>query len=89
MLLAVIVVGLVATFGMNFGVLIPAFARTTSLIGAAGYGFLMAASGIGSLLAACGGVRWPAAPVRLATGDDPRAGVVALAVHAVLSVALG
>jgi MFS family permease len=68
-LLAVVVVGSVATFGMNFNVLIPAFAQDQLASGAAGYGFLMAASGIGSLLAALrlafGG--WPR-PIRLATG---------------------
>jgi MFS family permease len=61
-LLAVVVVGLVATFGMNFAVLIPAFARDELGSGAAGYGFLMAASGLGSLLAA----------LRLAFGGQPR-----------------
>jgi MFS family permease len=68
-LVAVLVVGSVATVGMNFGVLIPAFAEGDLQSGAAGYGFLMAASGIGSLLAAMrlvfGG---RPRPVRLATG---------------------
>ena len=68
-LLAVVVVGGVATVGMNFDVLIPAFAQDDLAAGAAGYGFLMAASGIGSLLAAMrlvfGG---RPRPVRLATG---------------------
>jgi MFS family permease len=69
-LLAVVVVGSVATVGMNFNVLIPAFAQYQLASGAAGYGFLMAASGIGSLLAALrlafGG--WPR-PIRLVTGS--------------------
>ncbi len=68
-LLAVLVVGGVATVGMNFGVLIPAFAQGELGSGAAGYGFLMAASGIGSLAGALrlvfGG---RPRPVRLATG---------------------
>jgi MFS family permease len=62
-LLAVLVVGSVATVGMNFGVLIPAFAQNELASGAAGYGFLMAASGVGSLLAA----------VKLVFGGRPRA----------------
>jgi len=51
-LLATVVVGTVATVGMNFNVLIPAFAQHELQSDATGYGFLMAASGIGSLLAA-------------------------------------
>ena len=76
-LLAVTTVGVVATVGMNFNVLIPAFAQNDLQSGAAGYGFLMAASGVGSLLAARPARhRWPAA--RGPPGDgcaDPRSGV--------------
>ena len=68
-LLAVIVVATVATVGMNFTVLIPAFAQQDLGSDASGYGFLMAASGVGSLLAAMrlvfGG---RPRPIRLATG---------------------
>lgn len=51
-LLGVSVVGLVATFGMNFNVVVPAMARDVLGVGAAGYGFLMAATGLGSLTSA-------------------------------------
>jgi MFS family permease len=51
-LLAVLVVGVVATFGMNFSVLVPAYTQDVLHADAAVYGFLMSASGIGSLLAA-------------------------------------
>jgi MFS family permease len=51
-LLAVAGVGLVATFGMNFPVIIPVLTQEVLHAGASGYGFLMAASGIGSLTAA-------------------------------------
>jgi MFS family permease len=61
-LLTVFVVGAVATFGMNWNVLIPAFAQVELQSDAAGFGFLMAASGIGSLLAA----------LRLVFGGRPR-----------------
>jgi MFS family permease len=51
-LLAVVVVGLVATFGMNFQVLMPPLADDVLHVGASGYGFLMAASGLGSTVVA-------------------------------------
>ncbi|MCJ7709633.1 MAG: MFS transporter, partial [Chloroflexi bacterium] len=51
-LLATIVVGLAGLFAMNFNVVIPALARDVLHTDAAGYGFLMAASGIGALIAA-------------------------------------
>ncbi len=53
-LLATVTVGLVATFAMNFGVTIPALAREVLETDATGYGFLMTATGIGSLVAALG-----------------------------------
>lgn len=68
-LLAVLVVGGVATFGMNFNVLIPAFAADDLASGATGYGFLMAASGVGSLIAALAlAFRGKARTSRIATG---------------------
>jgi len=53
-LLAVSVVGLGATFGMNFSVLAPPLADHILDVGATGFGFLMAATGIGSTAAALG-----------------------------------
>lgn len=62
-LLALVIIGLVATFGMNFPVVIPPLAADILRVGAPGYGFLMAAMGLGSLLAALtiafGGTRGP------------------------------
>jgi len=51
-LLSVTVIGVVATFGINFSVVIPPLAALTLNVGPVGYGFLMAASGVGSLVAA-------------------------------------
>ena len=68
-LLAVRIVGLVATFGMNFNVLVPPLADNILLVGAIGYGFLMAASGLGSTVVGPVGRVQPA-PV--AEGDDRR-----------------
>lgn len=45
-------VGIVATFGMNFGVLLPDIARTDFAIGSSGFGLLMSSLGVGSLLSA-------------------------------------
>jgi MFS family permease len=53
-LLPTVVIFLVATFGMNFTVLVPALTEGVLHSDAAGYGFLMAASGVGSLVAALG-----------------------------------
>ncbi|MEO8207424.1 MAG: MFS transporter [Chloroflexota bacterium] len=51
-LVPVLSIGLVATVGMNFNVLIPPLAKDVLHVGAPGFGFLMAASGVGSLAAA-------------------------------------
>ncbi|TAK02654.1 MAG: MFS transporter [Chloroflexota bacterium] len=53
-LLPILVIGLVATFGMNFSVVVPALARDVLHVGAEGFGFLMAATGVGSFVAAMG-----------------------------------
>jgi MFS family permease len=53
-LLATVTVGIVSTFAMNFGVVIPAYARVVLETDATGFGLLMAATGIGSLVAALG-----------------------------------
>lgn len=45
-------VGLVATFGLNYNVILPGMARDEFAIGATGFGFLMSAFGVGSLAAA-------------------------------------
>jgi MFS family permease len=51
-LLATATVGIASLLGMNFGVTIPTFAREVLDTDATGFGFLMAATGIGSLTAA-------------------------------------
>jgi predicted MFS family arabinose efflux permease len=51
-LVALVTLGLVATFGINFQVIVPPIARDVLGSDAAGFGFLLAASGVGSLLAA-------------------------------------
>jgi MFS family permease len=50
--IAVVVIGLVSTVALNFSVIMPAYAKDVLHGDAATYGFLMAASGVGSLLAA-------------------------------------
>jgi len=51
-LMSMIVLALVSTFALNFQVLIPVLSREVLLGDADTYGFMMAASGAGSLLAA-------------------------------------
>ena len=48
----IVLVGVVATFGLNYNVLLPGMARDQFAIGAQGFGLLMSAFGVGSLLAA-------------------------------------
>jgi MFS family permease len=51
-LLAILMVGIVSTVGINFNVAVPPVAKNVLDVGATGYGFLMAAMGVGSLVAA-------------------------------------
>ena len=52
LLLVILVVGLVLLFGSNFNVVLPLFATDVLHVGATGFGFLSAATGIGALLSA-------------------------------------
>ena len=61
-LMALATLGLTATFGMNFQVVIPPLARDALGVDASGFGFLMTASGLGALAAA----------VALVIGGKPR-----------------
>ena len=79
-LLAILVIGLVSTFGMNFSVVIPALAKEVLGLQAEGYGFLMAASGVGSLLAA----GWIAVSGGLPRANRLVGGAIALGVAEVL-----
>ncbi len=51
-LLLILVAGLVLLFGSNFNVVLPLFATNILHVGASGFGFLSAATGLGSLLSA-------------------------------------
>ena len=51
-LLVILVVGLVLLFGSNFNVVLPLFATAVLHVGATGFGFLSAATGVGALLSA-------------------------------------
>ena len=80
-LLALSVVGLVSTVAMNLQVLIPPLARDVLGTGASGFGFLMAASGLGSIIGA----------LAVASRGRPRtiAIVVAALVLGIFEVGLG
>ena len=84
------VVGFVATVGMNFNVLIPPLAQNVLDSDAAGFGFLMTASGVGSLdgrharsCSAAGRGRSALRP-----GPSPRLAVARAGVHEVVPVSL-
>ncbi len=49
-LLVILVVGLVLLFGSNFNIVLPLFATDVLHVGATGFGFLSAATGVGALL---------------------------------------
>jgi MFS family permease len=51
-LVVIVVVGLVLLFGSNFNVVLPLFAIDVLHVGATGFGFLSAATGVGALLSA-------------------------------------
>jgi MFS family permease len=98
-LLAVVVVGLVATFGMNLTVLVPALAREVLRTDAAGFGFLMSASGIGSIIAALtvafarrsrpSLITWGAALLGLSSLVLAFSGVFALSLVALFAIGAG
>jgi MFS family permease len=96
-LLALVVVGLAATVGMNLSVLVPVY--TTDVLGgdAATFGFLMAASGLGSVAAALsiafggrsGPVRIAAGAIVLGVGELALAASGAFPVSLLLMVVIG
>ncbi len=49
---ALVLLGIVSTFGLNFRILLPLFAQDVLQLGADGYGVLYAATGLGSLIGA-------------------------------------
>jgi MFS family permease len=53
-LLAIGVIGLVSTFGMNFNVVLPVMSAQVLNVGSSGYGLLFAAMGAGALTSALG-----------------------------------
>ena len=67
-LLSMIVVGLASMLGMNLRVVVPALADEVLHVDATGFGFLMTATGIGSLLAAISIAVMPREHLRLIAG---------------------
>jgi predicted MFS family arabinose efflux permease len=51
-LLVIAVVGVISLFGINFNVVLPLFATDVLHVGAAGFGFISSAFGVGSLISA-------------------------------------
>ncbi len=88
-LLAVLVVGMVSLAGMNFQVVVPALSKNVLGTGAEGYGFLMAASGIGSLTAALGMAFLGRPGLRVLVGGASLLGVIEVALAALLLALVG
>jgi MFS family permease len=90
-LMALVVMGLVATVGMNFTVLFPAYATEVLEGDAATFGFLMTATGIGSLAAALVIAVRGRAPVGWIAGGAILLGAaqIALALTSAFAAALG
>jgi MFS family permease len=89
-LLGITVVGLVATFGMNFQVVIPPLTEQILHSDATGYGFLMAASGLGSLVAALFIAFSPRSRIGLIAGGSILVGLaeIALGLSSVFFISL-
>lgn len=51
-LLVIVLIGVISLFGINFNVMLPLFATTVLHSGAAGFGFISSAFGLGSLFSA-------------------------------------
>jgi MFS family permease len=98
-LLAMLTVGVVSLMGMNFRVVVPALADGVLHVDATGFGFLMTATGIGSLAAALWMATLSAARVGLLAGGAVILGValmvaafasaMPLALAAMLAVGFG
>ncbi len=74
-LLAMVVVGVASMMGLNLGVVVPALASEVLHVDAAGFGLLMAATGVGSLLAALSIATLPSVHVGLIAGGAILMGV--------------
>ncbi len=77
----IVVVGAVGTFGANFNVILPIMARNVLGIGATGLGWLMAAIGMGSLVASL-------AIAYRGSHPRPRTIIIAAVAFSVLEIAL-
>ncbi len=90
-LLAIGVIGLVSTFGMNFNVVLPVMAARVLDVGANGYGFLFASMGAGALASALAVATLQRPRVRVLIGGGVVLGVSELVLAGTTSypVALG
>jgi MFS family permease len=89
-MLAVLLVGVVSTFGMNFNVILPLVAAGVLGSGSVGFGLLMASMGVGATLAALAVAAGARPRVRVLIGGAILLGVaeMALSVTTVFAIAL-
>jgi MFS family permease len=90
-LLAIVVIGFVSTFGMNFNVVLPVMAAQVLKVGSNGFGLLFAAMGAGALISALGVATLARPRLRVLVGGGIVLGVAELVLAGTTSfpVALG
>jgi MFS family permease len=78
-LLAIVVIGFVSCFGMNFNVVLPVMAANVLKVGSTGYGMLFASMGAGALISALGVATLARPRLRVLVGGGLLLGVAELA----------
>jgi MFS family permease len=87
-LLAISIIGLVSTFGMNFNVILPVMAANVLKVGSDGYGWLFASMGAGALSAALAVATFARPRLRVLVGGGLVLGAAEIALSSTTSFPL-